>query len=1117
MGKLPFILIFILSSILFFSCENTQNKDAEETKLENPPLFELVSPTSSGVTFNNKIQENFKNFFARFNYVYNGGGVAIGDINKDGLPDLYFTGNEVENKLYLNKGNFQFEDITKSAKVDGGNGWHNGVVMADINADGWLDIYICRGGFEDSNAERTNLLFINNGDLTFTESAAIYGLNDTGYGLQAAFFDMENDGDLDMYLTNRPDRFFLDYQKVLEGKRNPNDLNRDKLFRNDNGKFNEIGLSAGITGNYGYGLGLSTTDINKDGFIDIYVSNDYLENDYLYINQGNGTFKEKIKEHTRHVPFYAMGVDVVDFNNDGWEDIIELEMVPADYVRSKTTMAAMNPRLFENLISNGFQHQYMHNMLQLNQGRVNSDNDQVMFSEISQLSGLAKTDWSWACLGNDYDNDGWKDIFITNGFRRDIWDKDANAKFRAFLKSPERRKYSDEETAQHIINMFQPNKIENYFFKNNGDLTFSDQSKQWGISQASFSNGASVGDLDNDGDLDLVVNNIEGEAFIYKNRAEKNGNHFIKIKLEGEKNNPFGLGAKITIRCGDELQYHELKNVRGYLSSVEPLAHFGIGQNTIVNEIKVEWPNKKVSILKDISSDELVSIKIDEAKVEEEKTIKEKVTMLVNVTDSYFAEPAMHQENDYDDYRDQILLPHKLSRTGPCLAVGDVNQDGLEDFFMGGAHDQSGQLYLQTTQKTFEAQKVIAFQKDKIHEDVGAVFFDADGDQDLDLYVVSGGNELGQNPLFYQDRLYLNTNGVFSKSKHLPVIQSSGSCVEPHDIDGDGDLDLFVGGRVSPGKYPYPPSNYLLKNENGIFEKVTTTVAPELEKIGMVTAATWQDLDGDQVAELIIVGEWMPITIFRKENGTFKNVTAQYKLGNTTGWWNAINATDIDKDGDIDFVVGNLGLNYKFHASEEKPFVVFAKDFDRNGTNDVFLAKYNAEELVPVRGKECSAQQLPGLNKKYSSYHDFAKSDIHEMLEGQTKEALKYEVKKFESIWLKNENGQLLPQKLPTSAQFSVLNGIIAEDLNKDGTLDLILAGNKYESEIETTRADASIGVVLIQNEAESWESISAEDSGFFAAKNIKSMKRIQLGTKKETGILLGINDEKLQLWKTGQ
>ena len=837
-------------------------------------LFEAITPEASGVYFNNQIEENFQNFFGIFNYVYNGGGVAIGDINNDSLADLYFSGNAVPNKLYLNRGNFQFEDITEQAQIPEAEGWDNGVVMADVNSDGWLDIYISRGGWQGTETQRRNLLFINQGDsiflkgglrvVTFKEQASDYGLDDPGFSLQASFFDMDNDDDLDMYLTNRPEHFFLGYKQVLAGKDAQNDLYRDKLYQNEGSTFTEVGLSSGIVNNFGYGLGLVTTDVNQDGLTDIYVANDYLENDYLYINQGGGVFKEQIKDYTNHVPFYAMGVDIVDMNNDGLEDIIELEMLPDEYVRSKTNMASMNVALFNEIVDNGFHHQYMHNMLQLSQGNI--EDKHAFFSDIGQMAGIASTDWSWSCLGADFDNDGYRDIFITNGFRRDIWDKDSQRKNAQFLNSPERRTNSNEENAQHIINLFASNKIENYLFQNNKDLTFTNKAKEWGLDQKSFSNGAAIGDLDNDGDLDIVVNNVEGHAFIYRNKAEQSGNNFLKLKLIGPGKNKLGLGAKVSLQYGDDLQYHEFKTVRGYLSSVEPIVHFGLGETLQIDQVKVSWHDGKENVLKKVSANQLLTIDYQEATAKQSPLVNTKETIFTEVTDSYFELPYVHQENDFDDYRTQVLLPHKLSQLGPCLAVADVNQDGLEDFFVGGPHRQAGQIYFQTDQRQFKAKDTSDFENEKRLEDTGASFFDADGDQDLDLYVVSGGNEFQPESRFFQDRLYLNDGqGNFSLSDNLPAIRSSGSCVSPHDFDGDGDLDLFVGGRVVPKRYPSAPESYLLENDGGIFKDVTQELAPELRNIGMLTAAIWQDIDQDNSAELILLGEWMPISVFKKK------------------------------------------------------------------------------------------------------------------------------------------------------------------------------------------------------------------------------------------------------------
>lgn len=1103
----PWLILPVLVSIS--ACiSDTSSPSADSA------LFEAIDSEQSGIHFNNQIKEDFEHFFGLFNYVYNGAGVAIGDINNDGLADLYFTANELPNKLYLNLGGFKFEDITERAQLVEGPGWDNGVVMADVNGDGWLDIYVSRGGWQDTDTERRNLLFINNGDVSFTESAAEYGLDDLAYSMQASFFDMDNDNDLDMYLSNRPDRFFLNYRQVLAGKGAQDEKSRDKLYRNDGGHFTEIGLQAGITNNYGYGLGLATTDINQDGFTDIYVANDYLENDYLYINQGDGTFVEKIKEFTNHIPFYSMGVDIVDINNDGLEDMIQLDMLPADYIRSKTTMASMNVKLFDDLVSNGFHHQYMHNMLQLAQGPT-ADQRGGFFSDIGQLSGISSTDWSWSCLGSDFDNDGFRDIFITNGFRRDIWDKDTQKKYVEFLNSPQRKQQSDEENAQEIIEMFESNKIGNYLFQNNQDLSFTNKAKEWGLDEKSFSNGAAVGDLDNDGDLDIVVNNIEGEAFIYRNKAETTDHHYLKIKLKGPDGNSTGLGAKVRLFYGNDLQYQDFKTVRGYLSSVEPVLHFGLGDTRLIDQIQVQWPDGKEEIQTMINTDQTLLIDYANATQPSPTSSKKPQPLLVDATTDYFETPFIHQENDFNDYRSQILLPHQLSKLGPCLAVGDINGDGLEDFFVGGAHIQAGQFFLQGADQKFQPSHSAALEADRKLEDTGAVLFDADGDQDLDLYVVSGGNEFQIASPFFQDRLYLNDgSGNFQKVNQLPLINSSGSAVIPHDFDGDGDLDLFVGGRLVPLRYPSAPDSYLLQNERGVFTDVTDEIAPELRQVGMVTDAVWQDIDQDNIAELIVVGEWMPITIFKKENDTYQNITQKLELDQSRGWWNTITASDFDQDGDTDFLIGNLGLNYKYKASPEKPFHVFADDFDGNGSNDIFLAKHDNNRIVPVRGKECSSQQIPVLNKKFTSYKKFAEADLDQILEGKTKKALQYEAQTFASIILENDEGRLRIKPLPIEAQFSSVNGIIPADFNQDGTLDLLIAGNKFESEIETTRADGSPGFLFTQ-EQNQLTALSPQQSGFFMPYNVKDLCAIKLGSTGEIGLLVAINDGPLHLYKT--
>ena len=1070
-----FLLIFLLANC----AKDTKDQSANSTSsVSDVKLFKVVPATQSNITFSNNIKEDQQKNYFNFEYIYQGGGVALGDINNDGLIDIYFTGNQVANKLYLNKGNLKFEDITKSAGVVGKSGWFTGVNMVDINNDGLLDIYVCKGGYHRNPELRKNELYINKGNLKFVESAAQYGLAESGHSIQSTFLDYDNDGDLDVYITNHPIQYNLPLPQRLEKRKNPDDASRDKLYQNNGNKFTEVSKSAGIV-NYGHGLGIVAADINDDNFIDLYIANDYKEPDYLYINNGNGTFTDKVKEWTGHVSHSSMGVDIADINNDGLEDILVTEMLPEDYKRSKTNMASMDPKTFNGMIGLGLHHQYMHNTLQLNRGQY--------FSEIAQLLGISKTDWSWSCLMSDFDNDGLRDVFIANGFKRDVFDKDYKKR-----ANQEAAKKGGSMTLDDVYRIMPATKLANYIFKNEGDLHLSNKTNTWGLDKKTLSQGAACADLDNDGDLDLVVNNMDELSFIYENNANKIGNHYLTVKLNGPKSNKNGIGAKVRITTNGTQQFHQLKSARGYQSASQNLVHFGLGNNSKIDEVRVDWPDETVTFVSNVKADQkLVVSHKDGSKIIEEKEII--TPLFVEATDQI--QPAFqHQENNYDDYQKQILLPHEFSRLGPFISVGDINGDQLEDFFVGGASGQAGTVYLQNQAGQFSKKVNPKLEADQQYEDMGSTLFDLDRDGDLDLYVVSGGVDFGTDMQKYQDRLYLNDGkGNFSKTQ-LPKLHSSGSCVTPFDYDEDGDLDLFVGGRILPDQYPYPPKSYLLKNEKGKLVDVTNEVAPELNKLGMVTSAIVHN------KALVVAGEWMGINSFNYDNGNLVN-TDNNAFSNTVGWWNSLASLDEN------IIAGNLGLNYKFKTSKDKKFNVYCNDFDKNGSYDIVLTKYDGNNKVPIRGRECSSQQMPFISKKYPTYKSFADANVDDMIGENIKDALHYEADIFSSIMIE-KNGTI--KDLPQFAQFSTINGIVVDDYNKDGIKDLMIAGNRYRTEVETTRSDASIGLILLGKSDDSFESMTAEESGVFLPYDIKDLKSIKIGDK--VGVLASENNGRLRL-----
>ncbi len=1072
-------------------------------------IFTLLSAEHTGMDFNNFLICDERNNQLMYEYITSGAGVAVGDVNNDGLADLYFAGNMTGNRLYLNKGGMVFEDVTDSAGVGAEDGWSAGVSMADINLDGYLDIYVCRSFYRNDYEKRKNLLFINNRDGAFSESAAAYGLDDPGFGIQAAFFDYDRDGDLDVYIANH--LRYMDYptetRLPLAREDDLPDDERDKLLRNNgDGRFEDVSREAGIW-NYGCGLGLAIGDLNNDGWPDVYVANDYQEPDFLYINQGDGTFVESGIKALKHSSYFGMGSELVDLNGDSLLDIVVLDMSGPDNYSRKTNMASMAPDDFWHLVDFGYGHQYMRNTLQINNGNET-------FSEIGYYSGIASTGWSWAVLAADFTNAGRKDLFITNGFLRDPSNKDAKAKIDEILAQQGGK--VREGQLMELESLYPVNKLANFYLAATDNLKYVDQSSRAGLSQPSISHGAAYADLDNDGDLDLVVNNMQDPAFVYRNDTSRNGkNHYLRVKLKGGALNPAGIGAKVTLGHGDRVQYQELYLTRGYMSSVEDILHFGLGASNVVDTLQIEWPDGQTQELTHLEGDRLLVLDYrDASNPPQSEEQKGGSPLFVDLTGETRAE-FDHRENDFNDFVTESLLPHKMSQFGPGLSIGDVNGDGREDFFVGGPANQAGALFIQTERGAFEPTANQPWEDDRIQEDMGSALFDADGDGDLDLYVVSGGTEFNVTSFMYQDRLYFNRgDGRFFKAEgHLPNIEGSGSCVVEGDYDGDGDLDLFVGGRVDPGNYPHPAKSYLLANDGGIFSDVTEDYAPLLSRTGLVTSAVWTDFDRDEKLDLVVVGEWMPITFLRNTGEGLVDETAYYGMTDTTGWWNKIIQADLDGDGDRDFAVGNLGLNYKYKASLHEPFQIYADDFDDNGSNDIVLGYCEAGKVFPVRGRECSSGQVPFIKTKFPTYHDFGLATLGDIFGGGLQRSLHYQAKEFASVALLNEgNGRYVLNRLPAEAQYAPIFGITARDFDGDGIVDLLVAGNFYVSEVETGRADAGTGLFLRGKGDGTFAPVVSRLSGFVADRDVRDMAPLR-GASGETLILVANNNDRLQVF----
>ena len=1070
-----------------------------------------MNPKKKGVNWSHSVRESEEFNVLTYGNFYYGGGVAVGDINNDGLEDIYFSGNMSGNALFLNKGDFTFEDITQKAGVRASGLWNTGITMADVNGDGLLDIYICRSA-STLPENRENLLYINNGDLSFIEKGAEYNVNDSGYSTQATFFDYDKDGDLDLFVLNHSTLEFANLNTITSYHKSlKNEAYSDRLYRNDGSKFVNVSDNAGLISNVlGNGLAVAISDLNNDNWPDIYISNDFNEQDYLYINNKNGTFTESLQELIGHTSLYSMGSDIGDINNDGFFDIITLDMLPESNYRIQMTSGPDNYEKLTHLSKNGFYNQTMRNMLQLNQSGK-------YFSEIGQFSGISNTDWSWAALLSDFDNDGHKDLFITNGYKKDYTNMD-------FMNYLVQEKLNERVTGKKIkitdlIKSMPATVEENYMFKNLGNLKFQKMNNEWGFDQETLSNGAAYADLDNDGDMDLIINNTDEKAFLYRNNSEElTSNNYIKIKLKGLGMNRFGIGAKVTVFTNKLGLSQEVMNTRGFLSAVDIRLNFGLGDCEVIDSIVTYWPDNSKQVVRSVQSNqELIIYQENSEAYAEVKRTDSVLFKEVNIEEAGIL--FSHTENSYNDYKNDILLPKMLSTLGPTISIGDLNGDNLEDFFIGGAHNSPGEVYFQNKSGNFTRSDQKTFETDKVNEDIGTLFFDADSDGDLDLYIVSGGNEFQPDDQALQDRLYINNGkGIFKKgSENLPSLLSSGSVVKTADFDGDGDLDLFVGGRVIPGAYPLSPNSYLLENDgNGFFKDVTDLLAPELKTIGMVTDALWTDYDNNGTPDLILVGEWMPVTIFTNSSGNLKKELNQENgLVNSEGWWSSISQADFDNDGDMDYVLGNHGLNSQLKTSSEFPVHLIAKDFDNNGSIDPILCKFENGKKYPVFSKDDMQSQLVMLKSRFVKYSDYASKTIEDIFSDEELEGIiSFKAATFSSSYMENLGlGKFNLTPLPLDTQLSPIYSIKSGDYNGDGNIDILLGGNFTKSRVKFGHYDAIRGVFLAGDGKGNFIPINVNESGIMISGEIRDIKHIKTVTDSDY-LIFSRNNESPELIK---
>jgi hypothetical protein len=1100
--KRLYTLIFCV--LILHSCSDSGEK-------ATPALFEKVSAVSSGVDFLNELEYDSKFNIYTYRNFYNGGGVALGDVNNDGLLDIYFTGNKVSNRLYINKGDFQFEDATETAGVAGARAWSTGVSLADVDGDGWLDIYVCNSGDIDGD-NKQNELFMNNGDGTFTDRAEEFGLADQGFSTHAAFFDYDKDGDLDVYLLNNSYKAIGSFNLMQNERPRRDNVGGDKLFRNDNGQFVDVSEKAGIYGSIiGFGLGVTVGDVNDDNWQDIFISNDFFERDYLYINNQDGTFSEVLENSMQTISAASMGADMADINNDARPDIFVTDMLPEPDERLKqvTTFESWDRHHFG--YQNGYHYQFSRNMLHVNNGNGT-------FSELGRLAGIEATDWSWGALFFDMDNDGLKDLFVANGIYKDITDLD----YLNFIDSPEVKKQIKTDSGTNYFALIDPipvNPIPNYAYHNQGNLKFENKAEDWGLGTPVHSNGAAYGDLDNDGDLDLVVNNLNVTSDIFRNRADelRPENHYLKLELRGRAGNSKAVGAKVTVSVGDQTLFLEQMPIRGFQSTVDDRLNFGVGNNTVIDKLAVTWPDGRMTEMQNVPADQTLQLKWDEAQASELDILANRKTVFQEVDASTLID-FKHEENTFVDFDRDRLTYHMISNEGPKLAMGDVNGDGLDDLFIGGAKDQPGSLFLAGTNGTYTRKANPVFTEDEPSEDTDAVFFDLENDGDLDLFVSSGGNEFGIGSMQLTDRLYINDGkGNFTRadSPLLRAQRNSTGVVKVMDINQDGFADLFVGSRVRPFLYGVPASSFIyLNNQKGDFTNASDDLAPGLEDIGMVTDASLSDYDEDGDMDLILVGEWMSPEVFTNESGKLTRNSASAKTTGHNGWYNTISAADIDGDGDQDYILGNHGLNSRFRASKESPIRLYVNDFDKNGSAEQIYTREIEGRILPYTLKHELSMQIPSIKKKYLKYETFNDQTIDDIFTPeQLENTVISEATYLESALMRNNgDGTFTISALPVAAQYSPIYALAVQDFNHDGNQDILLGGNLHRAKPQVGKYDASYGVLLAGDGKGGFTNVDPGELGMSIAGEVRDFAMVSSGADKL--LLVTINNERLRAFK---